>query len=111
MEQKLWNSGHHGICILIICLLMAGGVLAQEESWVRKADFIGAVSAYAVTFSTEGRGYIVTGKDIWEYDPAADTWAQKAEMGTTPRTYAIGFSIGSKGYRVISALIFGNMTR
>ncbi len=59
----------------------------------------------AVGFSIGGRGYIGTGydgssfkKEIWEYDPVANTWAQKADFGGTARANAVGLSVGSKGY-------------
>jgi hypothetical protein len=58
----------------------------------------------AVGFSISNKGYIGTGsgdtlkKDLWEYDPGADTWTQKADFGGNARWSAVGFSIEGKGY-------------
>jgi N-acetylneuraminic acid mutarotase len=79
------------------------------NAWTQKADCGGGWRSVAIGFSIGSKGYIGTGidtsvspgiyrKDLWEYDPAADTWTQKADLGGTARILAVGFSIGSKGY-------------
>jgi len=81
----------------------------QANTWTRKADFGGDARGSAVGFSIGSKGYIGMGgygtptmpvhlKDLWEYDPVADTWTRKADFGGTTRTAAVGFSIGNKGY-------------
>lgn len=67
------------------------------------------VRSNATGFSIGSKGYIGVGfspgganivyrKDLWEYDPAADTWMQKADLPGVGRYNAVGFSIGTKGY-------------
>ena len=78
------------------------------DTWTKKADFAGGPRGLAVGFSIGtfgGKGYIGTGcnsllcyKDLWEYDPAADSWTAKANMPFMGRYYASGFSISAKGY-------------
>lgn len=75
-----------------------------ENTWTRKADFIGTERAYAVGFSIGSMGYIGTGSshhtfysDFWEFQPAQNTWIRKNDFGSA-RGAATGFSIGTKGY-------------
>ena len=58
-----------------------------------------------VAFTINGKGYYGTGynvheKDMWEYDPGANTWTQKASMPAAAqvRQEAVGFSIGGYGF-------------
>lgn len=78
--------------------------------WTSVTSFPGAARAWAVGFSIGNKAYVGTGhddnnsyKDIWEYDPSADTlggtpWKQMTCFAGTSRWGAVGFSIGSKGY-------------
>jgi hypothetical protein len=95
-------------CIIVIIALLYSFLnvnMLFAAAWTQKADFGGEAWAYAVGFSIGSNGYIGLGytgsnytKDLWEYDPAANTWTQKADFGGEARTYAVGFSIGTKGY-------------
>ncbi len=85
-------------------------LVAQPGSWQQKSSlgwntFVEPTARLAaVGFSIGNKGYICTGndyasrKDLWEYDPAADSWTQKADLGGKARENAIGFVIGGKGY-------------
>jgi hypothetical protein len=58
---------------------------APEGTWGKKADFPGVWRHGAVTFSSEGLGYVGLGnyssslKDFWKYDPATDVWTRLAD--------------------------------
>lgn len=76
-------------------------------TWTKKADLPAADRWRAIGFSINNKGYIATGntsnnqvlKDIWEYDPVADSWTQKTSMPTVSgRDEAFVFVIGSKAY-------------
>lgn len=78
------------------------------NTWQARAAFPGAARTYAVAFAVGGKGYVGTGatdltnntlvKDLWEYDPAADSWTQKADFGGGTRYQAVAFGIGNYGY-------------
>ncbi|MBD2703036.1 galactose oxidase [Spirosoma sp. BT702] len=77
-----------------------------QDLWTQKADFITDQAAiarsYAVAFAINGFGYITCGdtgtKDVWQYNPAADTWATLGVFEGSSRSYGIGFAINNKGY-------------
>ena len=77
---------------------------ATPSLGLQRANFGGGARGLAISFYIGTKGYLGTGydrafkKDIWEYDPTANTWTQKADFGGTARGYAASFSIGSKGY-------------
>src|SRR5437667_286088 len=81
---------------------------ATTNTWTRKADFGGGIRGLATGFSIDSKGYVGTGqsdpnsgtttKDLWEFDPIANTWSQRADCGGNEREVAVGLSIGSKGY-------------
>lgn len=72
--------------------------------WSRKSDFPGPSRKLAVSFCVNGILYFGTGinagtlyKDIWKYDPNADSWTYVTDM-YYPRHTATAFSINGKGY-------------
>lgn len=77
---------------------------ATPSLGLQRASFGGQARGLAFSFCIGTKGYLGTGytrsfkKDIWEYDPSANTWTQKADFGGTARGYAVAFTIGSKGY-------------
>lgn len=60
----------------------------------------------AVAFSLKGKGYVCTGqgdfaafsKDLWEYDPIAQTWSQKADFIGEARRQAVAFTLDNYAY-------------
>jgi len=72
--------------------------------WTQKASLASTPRYKAVGFSIGNRGYIALGKfsnnlkDLWEYDPAADTWTRKADFAGDARKGAFAFTIGNKAY-------------
>jgi tetratricopeptide (TPR) repeat protein len=97
-----------GIKIIFITAVLFSAILnntrAQQNTWIRKANFGGTARYGATGFSIGNKGYIGNGfygvykNDFWEYDPAMNAWTQKADFGGEEREAAIGFSIGDKGY-------------
>lgn len=91
--------------LLVITVLLYITINAITVLAVQKADFGGGKRYGATGFAIGGKGYIGTGsdnsenkKDLWEYNPVANTWTQKVNFGGTARYSAVGFSIGDKGY-------------
>lgn len=92
---------------LLFTGMMLFSVRAQDVNlWVKKSNLAGHKREQAVAFSIADKGYVATGvdtsetvlKDLWQYDPVADTWTQKADLPGPARRNAVGFAIGSKGY-------------
>ena len=82
----------------------------NQESWTRVAD-IPEVMSGEVSFSFNGKGYVLTGVDIdgvptpvfWEYDPSIDEWSRLADFARGDRNAEIGF--------VIDGIIYGGLGR
>ena len=69
----------------------------------------------AVAFVVNGKAYICGGnggtsrRDLYEYDPVANTWTKKADFPNTNGIYRTqGFAIGTKGY--VGAGVVGSGT-
>jgi len=78
----------------------------QSDTWVQKNDFPGIGRREAISFSMNGKGYVLTGKysykdevvigairylnDAWEYDPGTDTWTQLPDLPGPARVAAAG---------------------
>nr|WP_321412424.1 kelch repeat-containing protein [uncultured Carboxylicivirga sp.] len=80
---------------------------AEKDAWdsTSVAQFPGVGRNSAVAFSAAGKGYVTTGfdgknklKDLWEYDPEANTWTQKADFPGSGRYDAIAFTVNDIGY-------------
>lgn len=90
---------------------------STTNTWSRKADFPGGVIGQAICFSLNGKGYVGLGyrmdcppeglcnavyyRDLYTYDPQADTWQKVAsfdigEFGSTAAGTA--FVINNKAY-------------
>ncbi|QMW05208.1 Kelch repeat-containing protein [Spirosoma foliorum] len=77
-----------------------------QDLWTQKLNFItdqtSIARSYAVGFAINGLGYITGGdattKDVWEYNPTADTWTTRGVFEGSSRTYAVAWSINNKGY-------------
>lgn len=76
-------------------------------NWVDKYKLEGVARSHAASFSTDSKGYIVTGydgddrvrlTDSWEYNPEKNQWIRKADFPGVGRTSSIGFSINNEGY-------------
>lgn len=78
------------------------------DTWTAVADFPGTPRALPFSFGIEGYGYVGAGatsvpvasygKDLWRFDPVANTWVQKADFPGLARYAVVYFTIGSKGY-------------
>jgi N-acetylneuraminic acid mutarotase len=74
-----------------------------NDSWVKKADFIGAGRTSSFSLAIGAKGYVGGGfagsignSSFYEYDPSANQWAQKSNVPVPG--IASSFSINSKGY-------------
>lgn len=84
-----------------------GKLLGTGEDWIYKTTFPSRRDG-ASSFVINNKLYVFGGKDeshaekkdLWEYDPAANTWTQKASLphAARARMWAVGFAIGNKGY-------------
>jgi len=87
----------------------------QTDIWTKKRDIANNSNEsydddYAITrinavaFSSNGKGYIVTGamssilSDVWEYNPATDLWIKKTTFEGSARTEGTAFIIADKGF-------------
>ena len=80
--------------------------LAFDGSWTLLSNTDPKSIQSAVSFSLNGKGYVVGGinplgaysAECWEYDPVTDVWTQKADFADGGRGSAVAFSIGNTGY-------------
>lgn len=84
-------------------ILFFDGII--RDRWEAGIDFEGSAREGAVTFSINGKGYLVGGedidsvfKDVWEYNPQSDEWAQKNDFPGVARRGPVGFTLKNKGY-------------
>lgn len=92
-----------------------------NDSWRQMAS-IPLVGPREPAFFTIGnKGYAVCGfygsgsnsaisKNVFEFDPVANTWTKKADFAGNARRDAIGFSIGNKGYVGTGAISGGQIS-
>lgn len=92
-----------------------------NDSWRQMAS-IPLIGPREPAFFTIGnKGYAVSGyygsgsnsaisKNVFEFDPVANTWTKKADFAGNARRDAIGFSIGSKGYVGTGAISGGQIS-
>lgn len=52
----------------------------SKGSWKRKADFPGDPKVNATGFSINGKGYVLGGSEVWEYDPEKNSWHRKKDF-------------------------------
>lgn len=94
--------------VAILFFVLVSITIYAQGTWATKANVGGAAIAreYAMSFAINGKGYIFMGsmgaslKDVWEYDPVANTWTQKLDFPGAGRAQAVTFTIGNKGYMV-----------
>ena len=94
-------------CILTLSLLRTAN--ATQGAWSAGINFPGISRAHYFQWVINGKGYMGTGsyvagsnltfsRDVWEFDPVANTWSQKADFGGNIRTGTLNFTVGSFGY-------------
>lgn len=89
--------------IICCCLSLLG---YSQTNWEQKSFLPGVARNHPVTFSIDGKGYVVTGfqapsrllNDFYEYDPATNNWTTKASFPGSARGFAYGASYNGKGY-------------
>jgi gliding motility-associated-like protein len=78
------------------------------NQWTQKANFGGGGRCDAASFVIGCKGFICLGetadtvhvfrKDLWEFDPLANSWTRKADFGGTRRDETNAFTVAGKGY-------------
>ena len=108
------------VLFFILLIFNITPITYSQGTWTQKAEYGGGIKYSSVSFSIGNKGYIGPGnkstgttpfyykKDLWEYDPIADTWTQKANFPGPARYGAVGFSIGKKGYVGTGSDDYGN---
>ncbi len=93
------------VLLSLLCITLTLNIQAQTN-WVQKDFLPGSARNHPVTFTIDGKGYLLTGfsapsrllNDFYEYDPATDEWTQKADFPGLARGFAYGESYNGKGY-------------
>jgi N-acetylneuraminic acid mutarotase len=95
--------------LTLLLLLCAALTINAQLSWQHKNNFSGTARYKSTGFAINGKGYIVGGrisstpltyvKDVWEYDPTADSWTQQSNFAY-PVVQPAAFTIGAKAYIV-----------
>ncbi|MFT5778510.1 MAG: N-acetylneuraminic acid mutarotase [Crocinitomicaceae bacterium] len=84
-------------------LLLTTFVTGQENTWTQMEPFV-VKRERAASFSLNGLGYLCAGldtivtKDLWVFDPIADSWSQLSDLPGVERRNPVGFSLAGKGY-------------
>ncbi len=76
---------------------------AENNTWVKMADFPGDGRAYSTSFVIEKKAYVTNGSsgdhfDFWEYDSTTNSWSQKATYPGNCVSRGSSFAINNKGY-------------
>ncbi|HVZ37981.1 MAG TPA: kelch repeat-containing protein [Candidatus Kapabacteria bacterium] len=84
------------------------GYNVESGTWTRLANIPGVTNerAFGAGFSIGTKGYVCLGydgstnlkKDLWEYDPVANTWTRKADFPGTARDGVTCFVVNGKAY-------------
>ena len=85
----------------------------ENNSWTQKANFTGELRSSLITFVIDNKIYAGLGydwiyeeqkniyyKDLYQYDPVANTWTKKSTFPGAPRRNASVASSNSKGYLI-----------
>ena len=89
---------------MLAYLLLLSGIVAGNECWSQTwtplPDLPTQNPGGGVSFTINDKVYLHTGKEFFEYNPAAKTWKQKNSFPdvVVNRSYAIAFSVNGKGY-------------
>lgn len=89
--------------LLILCCTLS---LSAQTNWQQKSNIPGSARNHPVTFSIDGKGYVLTGfatpnmllNDFHRYDPVADSWTSLASFPGGVRGFAYGEAHNGKGY-------------
>lgn len=80
-------------------------VINYTGPWTPLTDFPGTTRKAPVSFSANGKGYVMLGtdgtvnfKDVWEFDPSNNSWTQLSDFPGAARRSASFFVLGNKAY-------------
>jgi N-acetylneuraminic acid mutarotase len=70
---------------------------ARTDSWTQlpSAPF---ASSYAIAFAVNGKGYVLAGNLLLQYDRNSATWSQKSNFPSTGRAWSTALVINGKAY-------------
>jgi N-acetylneuraminic acid mutarotase len=69
----------------------------NTDSWIQ-LDSITINTNGGVFFSVGGKGYVLTGTSLWQYDPLAQVWTQKNNFPGLARSWTTAIQINGKLY-------------
>jgi len=92
--------------VLWISMALLAIKLFAIGAWTEKAAMTGGGRDAAVSFTLSGKAYVLGGvksgteyKDLWMFDPVANTWTQKTSIpGASSRVEPIAFVINNIAY-------------
>ncbi|MGM0478836.1 MAG: kelch repeat-containing protein [Bacteroidota bacterium] len=92
------------IIAFLFCTVLA--IVSYSQNWEQKASAPGDGRHHPVTFSLDGKGYMVTGStdfiagtnDFYEYDPASNSWSTLQSFPGIGRGFSIGDTWNGKAY-------------
>jgi N-acetylneuraminic acid mutarotase len=93
--------------LLLVTLLLAASCGDDSPSpgtgafWVRKNNFPGGIYDSPPVFIIGTKAYMLRAKELWVYDPAADSWTKKTSIPHTisgDKDGAFAFALNGKGF-------------
>jgi N-acetylneuraminic acid mutarotase len=90
---------------ILLSILLTFSSSLYSQSWEAKSD-IPIGRHHPISFAIDGKGYAVTGtnsfgqttKDVYQYDPVADSWTQLDDFPGANRSFGIGVVANGKAY-------------
>ncbi len=93
--------------IKLIAILLFSVIWSNAQTnWISKASLPGSARHHPVTFSIEGKAYLVSGsangnvmlKDFYRYDPETDAWTKLPDFPGLARGFAEAVVYNNKAY-------------
>jgi N-acetylneuraminic acid mutarotase len=70
----------------------------QINTWTQIQNMPAGVTVGLVAFSDNNYGFVLSGTNLYRYDPSIDSWFAMATFPGSPRQWASSFVIGDKAY-------------
>lgn len=70
----------------------------RTSGWVRRGNRVTDAGRYGSAFALGGKGYVIAGGSLMEYNPSGETWKTLAGDHPSPRQGAFAFAIADKAY-------------
>ena len=90
----------------VLSLIILNSAILFGQTWQERAEAPGIGRHHPVTFSLDGKGYMVAGttdfttatSDFYQYDPANDSWATLTDFPGVGRGFSISDTWDGKAY-------------